>query len=111
MNKRHLADFVRGWFVGDFEPNVLRRKDIEIAVQNYSTGDAEPLHLHKIAQEITVIAKGKVKMSGVEYSTGDIVIIPPGQATDFEVLEDTVTVVVKTPSVIGDKYLEGHSES
>ena len=35
---------------------------------------------------------------------GDIVLIEPGEDTDFEALTDVTTVVVKTPSVAGDKY-------
>jgi hypothetical protein len=44
-------------------------------------------------------------MSGKEYATGDILVIEPGIATDFEVLEDTVTVVVKVPGAQNDKYI------
>jgi hypothetical protein len=33
------------------------------------------------------------------------VTIEPGEATDFTALTDTTTVVVKMPSVKGDKYL------
>jgi quercetin dioxygenase-like cupin family protein len=43
-------------------------------------------------------------MNGVEYTKGDIVIIPPNQATDFEALEDTITTVVKYPGANNDKY-------
>ena len=44
-------------------------------------------------------------MNSIEYSEGDIIQIDPGDSTDFEVIEDTITVVVKQPSVKGDKYL------
>jgi hypothetical protein len=37
--------------------------------------------------------------------TGDIITIEPGEATDFEVLEDTITTVVKLPCVKDDKYI------
>jgi hypothetical protein len=33
-------------------------------------------------------------------------VIEPGEGTDFQVLEDTITVVAKVPSMLGDKYLE-----
>jgi hypothetical protein len=45
-------------------------------------------------------------MNGVEYQAGDIIVIEPGNATDFVVLEDTVTVVVKVPGAQNDKYLD-----
>jgi hypothetical protein len=44
-------------------------------------------------------------MNGVEYGRGDIVMIEPNQSTDFEVLEDTITTVVKYPGANHDKYM------
>jgi len=105
MNKHNIQDFIRGWLVGDFEPSLVQSKDIEVAIQYYKAGDHEPKHIHKIAREITVIAYGRVTMSGTEYVKGDIVDIPPGAPTDFVALEDTATVVIKTPSAPSDKYL------
>jgi len=97
---------VRGWFVGSFEPSLYKTNDVEVAVQTFKAGDKEASHCHKIATEITVIVSGKAVMKGVEYSTGDIICIPPGEYTDFQALEDTVTTVVKLPGALNDKYLE-----
>jgi hypothetical protein len=44
-------------------------------------------------------------MNGETFHHGDIVMLEPGEPTDFEALTDVTTVVVKMPSVIGDKYL------
>ena len=44
-------------------------------------------------------------MNGAEYSAGDIVVIAPLESTDFTALEDTVTMVVKVPGAVNDKYL------
>ena len=105
MNKHSVQDFVRGWIVGDFEPSLIKSKDLEVAIQYYKAGDNELKHVHKIAREITVIAYGRVTMLGAEYVKGDIVDIPPGAPTDFVALEDSATVVIKTPSAPSDKYL------
>ena len=43
-------------------------------------------------------------MNGTPFASGDIIILAPGEATDFRTLEPTTTVVVKMPSVKGDKY-------
>ena len=95
----------KGWVVGDFEPTLYNTKDVEVAVKKYNSGDYEPLHYHKIATEITIIGKGKVLMNGKEYKTGDIITIKPGEKTDFKVLEDTLSTVVKLPCVKNDKYI------
>ena len=43
-------------------------------------------------------------MNGKTLGNGDIITIPPGEATDFKALTDVTTVVVKVPSSKDDKY-------
>ena len=106
MKIAKLEDMVKGWFVGNFEPTLLKTNDVEVAVKSYKKGDYEETHYHKIATEITVIISGRVKMNGIEYKAGDIVVMEPNEATDFECLEDgTKNVVVKYPGANNDKYL------
>ena len=99
-----LPDMIGGWFVGDFYPNILRSKDFEVGIKFYKAGDKEDWHVHKIGTEITVILDGTVKMRDEVYRNGDIILLEPGNGTAFEALTDVKTVVVKTPSLIGDKY-------
>ncbi|MBT5491118.1 hypothetical protein HOK00_02105 [bacterium] len=105
MKVAKLEDMVKGWFVGNFDPTLLKTNDVEIAVKEYKKGDYEEKHYHKIATEITVIVSGRVKMNDVEYKKGDIIVTEPFEATDFEALEDTVNTVVKYPGANNDKYL------
>lgn len=105
MKTAKLEDMIKGWFIGNFEPTLLRTNDVEVAVKSYNKGDYEEKHYHKIATEITVIVSGKVKMNGIEYSKGDIVVMEPNEATDFECLENgTQNVVVKLHGANDDKY-------
>ena len=106
MKTAKLDDMVKGWFIGNFEPTLLKTNDCEVAVKHYKKGDYEGKHYHKIATEYTVIIAGQVRMNGVEYAPGDIIVMEPNEATDFEVLSDTaVNVVVKMPGVNDDKYV------
>ena len=105
MNHFRLDDMTRGWFVGDFSPAALRTEHTEVAVQQYREGDHESRHVHRIASEITLILGGRARMCGQEWEHGDIVVLAPGEATDFTALTDVTTVVVKSPSVPSDKYL------
>lgn len=106
MDTYHLDSMVKGWFIGDFTPSLYQTKDFEVAIKHYSEGDCEGRHVHKIATEYTAVVSGRIRMNGKEYESGDIVVIHPGESTDFHSLEDdTVNVVVKVPSVNGDKYL------
>ena len=95
----------KGWFVGDFEPSLVKTNSVEVAVKRYNRGDSEERHYHKIATEITVVISGKVKMNGNIYQENDMVLIKPGESTDFLALEDAVNVVVKIPGAPNDKYL------
>lgn len=102
---------VKGWFIGKFEPTLYSTNDVEVAVKRYKAGDYEEAHLHKIATEFTVIVSGEVEMGGYRYGAGDIVIVDPNEATDFRVLSDTVSVVVKIPGASNDKYPAGGETS
>lgn len=106
MKVAKLEDMFKGWFVGNFDPTLLRTNDVEVAVKSYKKGDYEAKHFHKIATELTVIISGRVRMNGVEYGKGDIIVMEPNEATDFECLEDgTQNVVVKIPGANNDKYI------
>ena len=105
MKVDKLKDMFRGWVVGNFDPSLHKTDDFEVAVKTYKKGDYEQKHYHKVATEITIIVEGSVRMNGELYSTGDIITIEPGEATDFKVLHDTTTTVIKFPCVGGDKYL------
>ena len=105
MKIAKLDNMTKGWFVGAFEPTLINTNDVEVAVKEYKCGDSEGIHYHKIATEITVIVSGKVKMNNIIYNKGDIVVIEPNEATDFEALENTICTVVKYPGASGDKYL------
>jgi quercetin dioxygenase-like cupin family protein len=105
MKLHKLKEMFRGWIVGNFEPSCFKTDEVEIAVKEYKKGDKEPSHYHKIATEITVIVSGIVLMNNIEYKTGDIITIEPGESTNFEALSDVVTTVVKVPCVKDDKYI------
>ena len=104
MRLSRLSDMTKGWFVGDFSPVVLKSEAAEVAVKSYVAGTLEGRHLHKIATEVTLIVSGRVRINDTVLEAGDIALIEPGEAAEFEALTDVTTVVVKTPSVMGDKY-------
>lgn len=105
MRNDRLDQMVKGWFVGDFSPVAHHSAACEVAIKRYAAGDHEAAHEHRIATEVTAIVSGRVLMMGQEWGEGDILTILPGEAADFTALTDVVTVVVKTPSVAGDKYI------
>lgn len=105
MKTFKLKDYIKGWIIGNFEPSIIKTDVFEIGIKTYTSGDYEKSHFHKIATELTIICTGLVKMNNIEYVSGDIILIEPGDITDFACLKDSVTLVVKLPSVTDDKYL------
>lgn len=105
MQTVQLSTMTKGWFIGDFNPTLLPTRDVEVAVKHYRAGDAEGAHYHKIAREFTVVVSGLVRMNGRTYEAGAIVVIEPGETTDFCALTDAVTTVVKIPGATHDKYV------
>jgi quercetin dioxygenase-like cupin family protein len=101
----NLSNMTKGWFVGNFSPTLYSTNDVEVAVKSYKAGEYEAAHYHKIATEITVIVSGTVRMNGVEYSEGDIIVIEPNDVTDFLAVTDAVNTVVKIPGANDDKYI------
>lgn len=105
MQPGRLDHMTKGWFVGNFTPTMHATDAAEVAVKKYAAGDHEEWHYHKIATETTLILQGSVEMNGCLYSDGDIVVMNPGEGTDFRAISDVTTVVVKVPCVSGDKYV------
>ncbi len=108
MRSAKMSEMTRGWFVGDFRPSAFRTTAAEVAVKEYSAGEKEAAHHHKIATEITLIQSGEVTMFSRRWRAGDIIVVEPGDSTSFEAITDAVTVVVKIPGAKDDKYLDGN---
>ena len=101
----NLSDYTKGWLVGDFDPALIKSKDIEVGIKEYKKGDTEQSHKHEIVTEYTIVLTGRVKMLHQEYEKGRIIKVDPGIWTSFEALEDSITLVIKTPSIPSDKHL------
>ncbi len=104
MKFAHLDAMTKGWFVGAFAPTACQTDACEVAVKHYRAGEREAAHFHKVATEVTLILSGTVVMAGRRFEAGDIVVMEPGEVTDFLAVTDAVNVVVKTPGALNDKY-------
>lgn len=103
----NIEDMFKGWFIGNFEPSVIKTKEFEVAHHFHKKDyvDSEGSHYHKVALEINYVLKGKVIVNGKEVEAGGIFVYEPYDESDVVFLEDTDLVVVKVPSVKNDKYL------
>jgi hypothetical protein len=104
MKIYNFKDMIGGWFIGDFEPSVLKTKDFEVCYKFHSKGEVWPKHYHKIATEINLLVSGKMKIRNQIIEPDTIFVFDPEEVADPEFLEDCFLVIVKTPSAVGDKY-------
>lgn len=101
---KRIEDFTRGWLIGDFEPSLIRTKDFEVGILTHKKDEVWPKHYHKLADEYNVLVKGKMNVNGVELNTGDVFVIEKNEVAEPKFLEDCTVLVIKIPSVMGDKY-------
>ena len=105
MKINKIEEMVGGWFIGDFEPSVLKTKDFEVCYKFHHAGEIWDNHYHKVATEINYLIRGKMNLSGIELNQGDIFTIYPDKVAIPEFLTDCELIVVKTPSIKEDKYI------
>lgn len=104
MKHFHFANMIGGWFVGDFNPTAYRTCVAEVCYKHHHAGERWPTHFHAVATEVNLLVRGSMRMNGTELRPGDIFVLDPGEPATPEFLEDCELVVVKVPSVRGDKH-------
>ena len=110
-----VADFVtrKGWFFGHFmDDKLLRSNLVEVAWQDISNkkSSLKDKHFHKKSIEINIIISGWVKITingkRVKVNRVDFfVIYPLTVVEDVEAGPNTELIVIKAPSIPGDKFL------
>jgi hypothetical protein len=102
---RDILEFTKGWFIGDFEPTMLKTSDFEVGVKFFLKGDTEPLHKQIVATEFTVVVSGEIQMNGKKFAKGQIIRIDPEEPADFLALTDGSLLCLKTPSIPTDRVV------
>jgi len=102
-----FEDMIRGWFVGNFSKTAWHSKCYEVAYHRHSKGDKPAPHYHLLGTEITFLIEGRLRIGDIVFGGGDIFITNPGEIVTPEYLEDSSLIVIKTPSIPGDKYVSG----
>lgn len=105
MQIYNISDFKGGWFIGNFEPTVLKTSQFELGVHTYSAGYIGQKHYHKLSNEYNYIVSGKVFVNNKQLGPGNMFIFEPYEISECEFLEDTTIVVVRDHSDSNDKYL------
>ena len=104
MKVYKLDSMKDGWFVGDFTPSSFKTQDFEVCYKQHHKGEEWDTHYHKKGTEINLLIEGKMTIQGKELNSGDIFVLEPYEVADPIFLEDCNLIVVKTPSIPGDKF-------
>jgi oxalate decarboxylase/phosphoglucose isomerase-like protein (cupin superfamily) len=105
MIRFNLNEMVNGWFVGDFMPTSYRTKTAEVGYKVYKKEYKEAKHFHEQADEVTVVISGRARFNDQIVEKGEIVVVFRKEIVEFEALEDCETIVFKSGSFMGDKFI------
>ena len=105
MKILNIAEMKLGWFIGNFEPSMLKTLEFEVAIKSFLAGESEPHHKQIIATEFTVVLSGEIEINEIKFYQNQIVRINPGESANFLALSDTTILCIKTPSIATDKVL------
>lgn len=100
-----IKDMKGGWFIGNFEPNAFKTDQFEVGYKFHPKDDNWDSHYHKIINEITLVASGRIIINDITFEKGDIFVIEPNEPAIPQFTEDCELLIIKVPSVPGDKYI------
>ena len=102
----NLGKFVRGWFVGNFHPTLLRTSDFEVGINIHKkTVDSYDFHYHEEVEEFNILIWGNMILNNVNITQGQYFNVKPRQITCSIYTEDTMILCVKSISSPKDKFL------
>jgi len=101
----NTEEFKGGWFVGDFSESAFRTKDFEVCYKIHPQGETWPDHVHKLSTEINYLMSGEMKLNGTILKAPVVFVIEKNEPSKPEFLTECKLIVVKIPSVPGDKYI------
>lgn len=103
MKKAHIDNFIKGWFVGNFEPSLLK-ENFEVGFHQHKAGEFHQDHFHKRSTEINLVVEGEIKINGEVFKVGDIFVLEPYEISQCQYLTDVKLVVVRNLSDSNDKF-------
>ena len=105
LKRLKLDDFFKGWLVGDFEPNLFRRSDIEVGVHFLESGYVDEPHFHMKSTEFNLVVQGRVKVGEEFFETNEIFVIEPGEHPEVSGQKNSIILVIRDASFPSDKTL------
>ena len=95
-----------GWLVGKFKPALITTDDYEFGFKRISKDCKPDYHYHKFKTEYTILIEGLILCETLNKIIKPITCIKllPYEKNDQLFLEDSLILVINTPSIQDDKY-------
>lgn len=106
-----------GWLVGSFLPtdDPFNSQALEVAWKKMGSSDKDPVHIHTSSTEVVIVVSGRIDYLA-ENDTGDLemlsvlerhfILVKQGIKCGVkQVWEGTEAIVLRAPSVPGDKVV------
>jgi len=100
-----LEDMFRGWFIGDFEPSVLKNTGFEIGYLLHKKGEIWQTHYHNNLIEVNLMVEGRMILNDLEINKNEIFVIDKKVIACPIFLEDCRILCIKIPHMVGDKII------
>lgn len=105
MKEHDPAQFKGGWFMGDFEPSLLKTPGFEVGVKKHQAHEYHEPHYHEIATEYNYLIEGTLIINEHRFVAPTIFVVEPGEVVYPYFETDCTLCIIKVPSVPGDKYI------
>lgn len=105
MKIDRIENYKDGWFIGAFHPTILQTNDFEVCLKKHTKLERYEKHYHKETTEINLLVRGEMTIQNKLLKAGDIFIIYPYEVSDPVFHTDCEVLVVRLPSIPGDKYI------
>jgi hypothetical protein len=99
----HLHRYTNGWFIGDFTPSLIQTPFMEAGIIYHKKNDYWPAHYHLASDEVTVLLEGSMTINGLPVYQNSIFVISKLETAKVEFLTDCKVLVIRVPSIKGDK--------
>lgn len=95
-----------GWYAGKFKPTLVNTKDIEFGFKKISKNTRPDYHYHKYKTEYTILIEGLILCESINKRIKPITCIKllPYEKNDQYFLEESLILIINTPSIQNDKY-------
>jgi hypothetical protein len=105
MQIYNTKDMKNNWYIGAFNPTVYYTKEFEVGILEHKAGEFWPSHYHEKCTEINYLLNGTMELNDELLIAPIIFVIEKNEIARPKFITDCTIIVVKTPSVPGDKIV------